>query len=165
MNSKLSLSVTVLSIAFIFVVFLEISTLIVVNGESVVPTIQITKSPEDTKPLLKTVQDTTLPIDTKPPIVSVPEDMIVEATGPEGRIVSYESTATDTVDGNVATVCNPKSGAMFALGQTRVECTANDKAGNTGKNEFIVTVRDTTPPELSLIHISEPTRLLSISYA
>ena len=150
MNSKLSLSVAVLSIAFIFVVFLVPSALIVVDGESVVPNIPITKSPEDTKPLLKTVQDTTLPIDTKPPIVSVPEDMIVEATGPEGRIVSYESTATDTVDGNVATVCNPKSGSMFALGQTRVECTANDKAGNTGKNEFIVTVRDTTPPETML---------------
>jgi HYR domain-containing protein len=76
--------------------------------------------------------------------------MIVEATGPEGRIVGYQSTATDTVDGNVATFCNPKSGSMFALGQTRVECTANDKAGNTGKNEFIVTVRDTTPPETML---------------
>ena len=150
MNSKISLSVVVLSIAFIFVVFLVPSALIVVDGESVVPNIPITKSSEDTKPLLKTVQDTTLPIDTKPPIVSVPEDMIVEATGPEGRIVSYESTATDTFDGNVATVCNPKSGSMFALGQTRVECTANDKAGNTGKNEFIVTVRDTTPPETML---------------
>jgi hypothetical protein len=59
--------------------------------------------------------------------------MIVEATGPEGRIVDYKSTATDTVDGNLTTVCNPKSGSMFALGQTRVECTANDKAGNTGR--------------------------------
>ena len=147
MNSKLFLSVAVLSIAFLFVVFLDLSALIVVNGESAVPTIPITKSPIDTKPFLKTVQDTTLPMDTTPPIVTVPEDMIVEATGPDGRIVNYKSTATDTVDGNLATVCNPKSGSMFALGQARVECTANDKAGNTGKNEFIITVRDTTPPE------------------
>ena len=144
MNSKLSLSVAVFTTAFILVVFLDLSALIVVNGES----IPITKSPIDTKPFLKTVQDTTVPIDTKPPIVTVPEDMTVEATGPEGRIVSYQSTATDAVDGNVPTVCSPISGSMFALGQTKVECTA--KAGNTGKNEFIITVRDTTPPETML---------------
>ena len=87
MNSKLSLSVAVLSFVFIFVVFLDLSAIIVVNGESTVPTIPITKSPVDTKPFLKTVQDTTLPVDTTPPIVTVPEHMIVEATGPEGRIV------------------------------------------------------------------------------
>ena len=150
MNPKLFFFATALSIAFIFVAIIDHSALTVVDGESVLSTIPITKSAEDTESLLKTVQDTTPPIDTKPPIVSVPEDMIVEATGPEGRIVSYESTATDTVDGNVATVCNPKSGSMFALGQTKVDCTATDKVGNTGKNEFIITVRDTTPPETML---------------
>ena len=78
------------------------------------------------KSFLETVEATTSPIDTTPPVVSVPEDIIAEATGPEGRIVNYMANATDTVDGNLATVCNPKSGSMFALGQTRVECTAND---------------------------------------
>ena len=151
MNLELFSTMAVLSIAYIIVVFLAPSVLFpTVNVDSVITTIPITKSPIDTKPFLKTVQDTTSPMDTTPPVVTVPEDMIVEATGPDGRIVNYKSNATDTVDGNLATVCNPKSGSMFALGQTRVECTANDKAGNTGKNEFVITVRDTTPPETML---------------
>jgi hypothetical protein len=150
MNLELLLSGRVLSMAFIFVAFLGISALIFVYAESVAPSVPTTKSISDTIPFLREVADTTPPIDTTPPVVTVPADMKVEATGPEGRIVSYESTATDTVDGNVATVCSPKSGSLFALGQTRVECTAVDKAGNTGKNQFIITVRDTTPPETTL---------------
>ena len=150
MNLELLLSGRVLSMAFIFVAFLGISALIFVYAESVAPSVPTTKSISDTIPFLREVADTTPPIDTTPPVVTVPVDMKVEATGPEGRIVSYESTATDTVDGNVATVCSPKSGSLFALGQTRVECTAVDKAGNTGKNQFIITVRDTTPPETTL---------------
>ena len=106
------------------------------------------------KSFLETVEATTSPIDTTPPVVSVPEDIIAEATGPEGRIVNYMANATDNVDGNLATVCNPKSGSMFALGQTRVECTANDVAGNNGKNEFVITVRDTTPPETMLGNVT-----------
>jgi Bacterial Ig domain/HYR domain/K319L-like, PKD domain len=150
-NSKLFFSVAILSIALIFVMSLDPSALIVVlQGESEVPTIPITKSTVDTKSFLETVEATTSPIDTTPPVVSVPEDIIAEATGPEGRIVNYKANATDIVDGNLATVCNPKSGSMFALGQTRVECTANDEAGNIGKNEFVITVRDTTPPETML---------------
>jgi len=98
----------------------------------------------NTPRLLEAVEDTT------PPTVSVPNDMILEAAGPDGRMVNYNATATDIVDGILPASCNPKSGSMFALGQTRVECTANDKAGNNGKNEFVITVRDTTPPETTL---------------
>jgi Big-like domain-containing protein/HYR domain-containing protein/K319-like protein len=150
MNLELLLSGRVLSMAFIFVAFLGLPALIFVYAESVAPSVPITKSISDTIPFLREVADTTPPIDTTPPVVTVPADIIVEATGPDGRIVSYESTATDTVDGNIATVCSPKSGSLFALGQTRVECTAEDKAGNNGKNQFIITVRDTTPPETTL---------------
>jgi hypothetical protein len=155
MNSKLYFSVAVLSIAFIFVLFLDPSALIVVlHGESKVSTIPITKSPVDIKSILETAEATTSPIDTTPPVVSVPEDIIAEATGPEGRIVNYETNATDNVDGNLATVCNPKSGSIFALGQTKVECTATDNAGNIGKNEFVITIRDTTPPETMLGNVT-----------
>ena len=111
----------VLSIAYIIVVFLAPSVLFpTVNVDSVITTIPTTKSPLDTKSFLETVEATTSPIDTTPPVVSVPEDIIAEETGPEGRIVNYKANATDIVDGNLATVCNPKSGSMFALGQTRV---------------------------------------------
>jgi hypothetical protein len=158
MNSKLFFSGVGagLSIGLMFVAFLGTSALSLVMhaAESVVPSISITKSPVDTKLFMETVQATTSAVDTTPPIVSVPEDMIVEATGPEGRIVNYETTATDIVDGNLPTVCNPISGSIFALGETRVECTANDNAGNVGKNEFVITVRDTTPPETMLGNVT-----------
>jgi len=155
MNLKLFSTMAVLSIAYIIVVFLAPSVLFpTVHVDSVIATIPITKSSVDTKSFLETVEATTSPIDTTPPVVSVPEDIIAEATGPEGRIVNYKANATDIVDGNLVTVCNPKSGSMFALGQTRVECTANDEAGNTGKNEFVITVRDTTPPETMLGNVT-----------
>ena len=102
----------------------------------------------NTPRLLEAVEDTT------PPTVSVPNDMILEATGPDGRMANYNASATDIVDGILPTSCNPKSGSMFALGQTRVECTANDKAGNIGKAEFVITVRDTTPPETALGNVT-----------
>ena len=148
MNSELLSTMAVLSIAYIIVVILAPSVLFpTVHVDSAITTLPTTKSSIDTKSFLETVEATTSPIDTTAPVVFVPEDIIAEATGPEGRIVNYKANATDIVDGNLATVCNPKSGSTFALGQTRVECTANDKAGNNGKNEFVITVRDTTPPE------------------
>ena len=155
MNLELFSTMAVLSIACIIVVFLAASVLFpTVHVDSVIVTIPTTKSSVDAKSFLETVEATTSPIDTTPPVVSVPEDIIAEATGPEGRIVNFKANATDIVDGNLATVCNPKSGSMFALGQTRVECTANDKAGNNGKNEFVITVRDTTPPETMLGNVT-----------
>jgi len=155
MNLELFSTMAFLSIAYIIVVFLVPSVLFpTVHVDSIIATIPTTKSSVDTKSFLETVEATTSPIDTTPPVVSVPEDIIAEATGPEGRIVNYMANATDIVDGNLATVCNPKSGSMFALGQTRVECTANDEAGNNGKNEFVITVRDTTPPETMLGNIT-----------
>jgi hypothetical protein len=155
MNLKLFSTMVVLSITYIIVVFLAPSVLFsTFHVDSIIATIPTTKSSVDTKLFLETVEATTSPIDTTPPVVSVPEDIIVEATGPEGRIVNYEANATDIVDGNLATVCNPNSGSMFALGQTRVECTANDAAGNNGKNEFVITVRDTTPPETILGNVT-----------
>ncbi|MGB7705817.1 MAG: tandem-95 repeat protein [Nitrososphaeraceae archaeon] len=155
MNLELFSTMAVLSIVYIIVVFLAPSVLFpTVHVDSVIVAIPTTKSPLDTKSFLETVEATTSPIDTTPPVVSVPEDIIAEATGPEGRIVNYKANATDIVDGNLATVCNPKSGSTFALGQTRVECTANDVAGNIGKNEFVITVRDTTPPETMLGNVT-----------
>ena len=155
MNSELLSTMAVLSIAYIIVVILAPSVLFpTVHVDSAITTLPTTKSSIDTKSFLETVEATTSPIDTTAPVVFVPEDIIAEATGPEGRIVNYKANATDIVDGNLATVCNPKSGSTFALGQTRVECTANDKAGNNGKNEFVITVRDTTPPETILGNVT-----------
>jgi hypothetical protein len=92
-----------------------------------------------------TVEDTTSP--------AMPDldDVTKEATGPTGATVNYTvDDATDIVDGDISLSCNPPSGSLFALGDTDVDCTAEDAAGNTGHASFVVHIVDTTDPELTL---------------
>src|SRR4029078_7410540 len=89
--------------------------------------------------------------DAPKPVVTVPEDMTVEATGPDGATVDYdEVTATDDVDGAVEVTCDKASGTGFPLGDTPVTCSATDAAGNAGENSFTVTVEDSTPPTVTV---------------
>ncbi len=84
--------------------------------------------------------------DTTPPTLSLPDDIIVEATGPLGAQVTFTATATDANPANPVVTCAPNSGAMFGFGPTTVNCSATDAAGNTATGSFTVTVQDTTPP-------------------
>src|SRR5207302_1656329 len=88
--------------------------------------------------------------DTTPPALSLPAGITAEATGPGGAAVSYSATAIDIVDGSRAVTCDHSSGSTFPLGTTTVQCTATDAHNNTAHGSFTVTVRDTTPPVLSL---------------
>jgi hypothetical protein len=88
----------------------------------------------------KTVEDKT------PPVIKVPANMTVSATGPSGAMVTYEVTATDP-DNEAATLklsCTPSSGSAFPIGETTVECSASDPAGNTSHASFKVTVTGAT---------------------
>ncbi|MDQ3507652.1 MAG: HYR domain-containing protein [Actinomycetota bacterium] len=88
---------------------------------------------------------------TPPEFAGVPEDIIVEATGPDGAVVSYEEpTATDDVDETVSVECVPASGEVFPLGESTVECSAIGSSGNEASASFTVTVEDTTPPEFTV---------------
>ncbi len=87
-----------------------------------------------------TVQDTT------DPIVTVPANIITEATSASGATVNFSASATDVVDGTLAATCTPASGATFPLGTTTVNCSATDANSNTGSNSFTITVQDTTDP-------------------
>ena len=89
-------------------------------------------------------------VDTTPPDLTLPPDIIEEATKPTGADVSWAISATDIVDGPVTPVCTPLSGSTFALGETTVTCTAEDDAGNMGSDTFKVTVVDTTPPDVTV---------------
>jgi hypothetical protein len=91
---------------------------------------------------------TTLTIvsDETPPVVTTPADYSIEATGPDGAVVTFAATAVDDVDGPVPVACIPVSGTAFPLGATTVTCSATDFAGNTGSADFTVTVVDTTAP-------------------
>ncbi|MEO6652615.1 MAG: HYR domain-containing protein [Ilumatobacteraceae bacterium] len=89
-------------------------------------------------------------VDTTDPALSVPATTVVEATGPAGATVMYSAIASDIVDGVISPVCTPASGTVFPLGDTAVNCTATDAAGNAGRAGFTVTVVDTTAPMLAL---------------
>jgi hypothetical protein len=84
-------------------------------------------------------------VDSTPP--SIPSDQSAEATSAAGAAVSFE--ASDTLDPEPQLDCSPQSGATFALGQTQVSCTAADHAGNQAQGTFVLSVVDTTPPDLT----------------
>ena len=55
-----------------------------------------------------------LPPGTTPPFITVPEDITVEATSPDGAQVSFEVSAEDDVDdGPLTAECIPASGSTF----------------------------------------------------
>lgn len=81
--------------------------------------------------------------------MTVPDDILREATGPDGAPVTFTASAVDDVDGLLAVSCTQPGGATFALGETTVACSATDAAGNTGSNSFTITVVDTTAPVIS----------------
>jgi hypothetical protein len=65
----------------------------------------------------------------------------VNATSPDGAVVTYGPTATDNV-GVTSLSCDPVSGSVLAIGPHTVTCTASDAAGNTASMSFSVTVID-----------------------
>jgi HYR domain len=79
-----------------------------------------------------------------PPAIFVPDDVVEEATGPTGAVVTYEATTDD----GAAVSCSHASGATFPLGTTAVTCTASNTAGSSSAT-FQVTVIDTTPPRVT----------------
>lgn len=88
--------------------------------------------------------------DSTAPVLAVPADIIQEATGPDGSVVTFSVTASDAVDADVPVTCAPASGTTFALGTATVECSGTDDHANTGTGSFSVSVVDTTPPTLDL---------------
>ncbi len=81
-------------------------------------------------------------VDSLPPVfTSVPSDITVEApVGTRGAVVNYSAaTATDNV-GVASLTVNYPSGSTFPIGQTVVQYTAADAAGNAAHVSFSVTV-------------------------
>ncbi len=87
--------------------------------------------------------------DTGAPTLSLPANISTEATASTGAIVTYSATASDVIDGPLAASCLPASGSTFALGDHVVNCSAQDLQGNTSNGSFIVSVVDTTTPDVT----------------
>jgi hypothetical protein len=89
--------------------------------------------------------------DTTAPAIQALADVVAEATGLTGAIVSYTTpTASDSVDGSVSVTCAPGSGTTFVLGHTTVTCTAQDTRNNVAHSTFDIQVRDTTAPVIQV---------------
>ncbi len=80
-------------------------------------------------------------LDSTPPVLTVPDDMVVDATSAAGRIVNYTVTAVDNLPGPVTVVCAPASGTFFQIKHvTTVNCSAEDAVGNKSTDSFTVEV-------------------------
>ncbi|RUO94389.1 HYR domain-containing protein [Corallococcus sp. AB018] len=88
--------------------------------------------------------------DTTPPQVGCPGDLVAEAEGPDGASVPFLLVnPRDAVTPFPSVTSSASAGARFPLGTTEVTVTATDAASNAATCAFSITVRDTTPPELS----------------
>jgi hypothetical protein len=74
------------------------------------------------------------------PVLTVPADIRAVATSPSGAVVTYEVTATDSIDPSPVVSCAPASGSTFPRGRTQVTCTARDASGNAVTDWFQVNV-------------------------
>jgi hypothetical protein len=95
--------------------------------------------------------------DTTAPVLTLPGNLVVNATKPTGATVAYAASATDDQDPAPAVGCAPPSGSTFAIGTTTVNCTATDAAGNSSNGSFTVSVRGA--PE-QLVDLIDRTRAL-----
>jgi autotransporter-associated beta strand protein len=77
-------------------------------------------------------------------------NVTAEATGPDGAVVVFNPTATNTLDGSVPVACSPVSGSRFPLGISSVTATATNSVGYSTSTAFSVTVQDTTAPAIDV---------------
>ena len=87
--------------------------------------------------------------DTLDPTIVAPADVQVECTSPAGASPPLGSpTVSDVCDPNPVVTNDAPS--VFPLGSTTVTWTVTDASGHSASDTQIVTVVDTTPPDLSL---------------
>jgi hypothetical protein len=81
-----------------------------------------------------------------------PSNIAVDATSPAGATVTFSPTATDSGgSGPASVVCAPASGGIFPIGDTQVNCTATDGAGNTTASSFTIHVRSASEQLANLL--------------
>jgi len=71
-----------------------------------------------------------LTFDTTPPQIAGATAKVVKTRKAAGTRVTYSVSAADATDGPLTAACFPKSGSVFAVGRTSVNCSAVDSSGN-----------------------------------
>jgi len=118
-------------------------------------TTTVTATARDAAGNAATATFTVTVVDTIAPVISVPANLVLEATSASGAIATFAASATDATG---ATITYSKaSGSTFALGTTTVTVTAKDAVGNQSTATFSVTVRDTIAPAISSVSTNAPT--------
>jgi hypothetical protein len=79
--------------------------------------------------------------DTTAPTLSLPANLVGNATSPAGAAVGYTASVSDDVDPSPSVTCVPASGSVFSIGVTTVACAAVDASGNRANGSFTVTVK------------------------
>ncbi len=99
-----------------------------------------------------TVADLTAPVITAPAAITLlGENDGLAATDASVTDFLASITASDNVDGAIASITNDAPADVFPLGDTTVTFTAVDAAGNTGTAQTVVTISlDITAPELTV---------------
>jgi hypothetical protein len=83
-----------------------------------------------------------LDFDLTAPTISGAADKLVRVRRRVNRVrVTYTVLAQDDVDGAVSATCRPRSRSWFAVGRTRVRCSATDTSGNESRATFVITVK------------------------
>jgi hypothetical protein len=94
-------------------------------------------------------------LNTTPLTFSVcPTNFTVNTCGPKKAVTFKKPVVADaclSVDSKVivTSYCVPRSGTVFPMGTTTVNCHAQDKSGNTAECSFDVTLADLTPPSIT----------------
>src|SRR5258706_6518292 len=89
-------------------------------------------------------------LDTTPPSITVPSNIVAQATSASGAVVGFSVSANDVVDGAITPTCLPASSSTFPITITTVNCSATDAHNNTANQSFTVTVADYGLPVLTL---------------
>jgi hypothetical protein len=150
------------------VVFKEGSTIVQSGQTFSVGTHTITASATDAASNTASQTFTIKVQDTTPPSLTPIANQTDEATGPNGAAAMFSATATDIVDGIDPVVFTEgniivQSGQTFGLGTHTITASATDVAGNMSSETSAITVRDTTPPDTSIL--TEPPAQTSSSTA
>lgn len=85
--------------------------------------------------------------DTTEPSLVLPLDAWGDSADGLPTAITYQVATYDQVDIDPQLQCLPASGELFTVGETQVNCSAQDSLGNSTSGSFIVSVYDVSPVE------------------